>query len=148
MKRFSMVLAWALAVAIPSACRVAADETPGQLGTAFHAPVPMRDITIRYKAAGAPRSARLLRSNQTIKTTVASDGALLLNIPELTERCVQPIKQVLFDRDQSPQLRVLALNLLTRRHLTIADVMRLKNRRFDEAPGMRVLMTDFLHEYF
>ena len=30
-----MVLAWALAVAIPSACRVAADETPGQLGTAF-----------------------------------------------------------------------------------------------------------------
>jgi putative glycosyl hydrolase-like family 6 (GHL6) protein len=57
----------------------------GQLGTAFHAPVPMRNVTVRYKTADMPRSARLLRSNQTIKTTVASDGALLLTIPELSD---------------------------------------------------------------
>ncbi len=70
------------------------------------------------------------------------------NEPAITEMCVEPIKQVLFDREQAPQLRVLALNLLTRRNLTIDDVMRLKRGRFDEKPGMRALVTDFLHDYF
>lgn len=70
------------------------------------------------------------------------------NDPAVTELCVAPIKQVLFDREQLPQLRVLALNLLARRNLTIDDVMRLKNSRFEESPGMRALINDFLHAYF
>ncbi|MCA8953916.1 MAG: HEAT repeat domain-containing protein [Planctomycetes bacterium] len=70
------------------------------------------------------------------------------NDPVVTAQCVAPIKAVLFDREQQPQLRVLALNLLTRRNLTIDDVMRLKRMRFDESDGMRVLLTDFLNLYF
>jgi len=58
------------------------------------------------------------------------------------------VKEVLFDQDELPQLRVQALNLLTRSYLTIDDVMRLKNGRQTEPAAMRALLTDFLFDYF
>ncbi|MCR9247035.1 MAG: hypothetical protein NXI31_18535 [bacterium] len=66
------------------------------------------------------------------------------NDPAVLARCVVPLRRVLFDREQLPQLRVLALNLLARRSLTIDDIMKLQNRRFDEQRGMKVLFNDFL----
>ncbi|MCA8975934.1 MAG: HEAT repeat domain-containing protein [Planctomycetes bacterium] len=67
---------------------------------------------------------------------------------ELEAEAVPMLEEVLFDRELAPQLRVEALNLLTRSYLTIDTVMRIKNCRFDEQPGMRALFTDFLLDYF
>jgi hypothetical protein len=57
----------------------------GQLGTAFHAPVPIRDLKVLYRGARMPRSTRLLRLDQTIRARVTTDAALLINIPELND---------------------------------------------------------------
>ncbi|MEO6593829.1 MAG: hypothetical protein ABIP94_03655, partial [Planctomycetota bacterium] len=62
--------------------------------------------------------------------------------------CLAPLRALLFDREELPQLRVLALNQLTRRWLTLDDVLRLKNMRAQEQPGMRALLNDFLNDFF
>ncbi len=66
----------------------------------------------------------------------------------LQAACIAPVRAVLFDRGDLPQLRVLALNLLTLRWLTVEDALRLKNERFEEKPGLRALFADFLNDYF
>lgn len=58
------------------------------------------------------------------------------------------VRAVLFDREEAPQMRVLALNLLTRRFLSIDDAMKLKNTRHEESPQLRILFADFLNDYF
>ncbi len=68
--------------------------------------------------------------------------------PVLQEQCFAPLRQALFDREEAPQLRVQALNLLTPRALTIEDALRLKNQRFEEQAGLRALFADFLIDYF
>ena len=67
---------------------------------------------------------------------------------ELAERFVAPVRAVLFDRDELPQLRVLALNLLSFRWIVIEDALKLKNLRQQESPQMRALFTDFLLDAF
>jgi hypothetical protein len=67
---------------------------------------------------------------------------------ELAERFVAPVRAVLFDRDELPQLRVLALNLLSFRWILIEDALKLKNLRQQESPQMRALFTDFLLDAF
>jgi hypothetical protein len=59
-----------------------------------------------------------------------------------------PVRTILFDKDELPQLRVLALNLLSLRHLTLEDALRLKNERFAQQDGMRALWNDFLFDFF
>ncbi|MFM1872107.1 MAG: hypothetical protein RL398_1529 [Planctomycetota bacterium] len=66
----------------------------------------------------------------------------------LRATCLEEVRRVLFDREECPQLRVLALNLLTPRALTVEDALKLKRQRFDEQPGLRALFADFLNEYF
>lgn len=66
---------------------------------------------------------------------------------ELRARCLPLVRDVLFDRTELPQMRVLALNLLTLRFLTIDDAMQLKNTRHDESPQLRALFADFLNDY-
>ncbi len=68
--------------------------------------------------------------------------------PQLMAACVEPLRQILFDREALPQMRVLALNLLARRSLTIDDAIRLRNARADESPGLRALFADFLNDSF
>jgi hypothetical protein len=68
--------------------------------------------------------------------------------PAIRELCLPLLREILFDRSQLPQLRVLALNLLTSRFVTIDDAMQLKRMRYDEAPGMRTLLTDYLLTFF
>jgi HEAT repeat protein len=68
--------------------------------------------------------------------------------PELQAACVAPLRAILFDRTELPQLRVLALNQLTLRWLTIDDVLKLKNTHRDEATGLRLLFADFLSDFF
>jgi hypothetical protein len=68
--------------------------------------------------------------------------------PALQAAFVAPLRTILFDRTELPQLRVLALNQLVRRWLTIEDVLQLKNAYRDEAPGMRSLLADFLNDFF
>ncbi|MFY9343286.1 MAG: hypothetical protein WAT39_12390 [Planctomycetota bacterium] len=70
------------------------------------------------------------------------------NDPVLQADCVAPLRALLFDRSELPQLRVLALNQLTRRWLTIDDVLRLKHGYHDEQPGLRALFADFLLDQF
>lgn len=67
---------------------------------------------------------------------------------EANAEALAAVKAVLFDPKAAPQLRVLALNQLTRRNLTIDDVLKLRTQRFDEAPAMRSLLNDFLVEFF
>ena len=62
--------------------------------------------------------------------------------------CVKPLREILFDRTELPQLRVLALNLLTRRWLTIDDVLQLRSSHREEAPALRALLADFLNDAF
>jgi hypothetical protein len=54
----------------------------GQLGTAFHAPVPVRDITVRLAMDGTPLRAHALRSGADIPLTVDGD-TVSLTLPEL-----------------------------------------------------------------
>lgn len=68
--------------------------------------------------------------------------------PGLAAELLAPLREVLFAREELPQLRVLALNALARNWLTIDDALRLKNQRHDEQPGLRVLFGDFLLEFF
>lgn len=67
---------------------------------------------------------------------------------KIKELCVPVVREILFDRSEVPQLRVLALNLLTKNFLELDDAMKLKNGRPEESPQMRVLLGDFLNEYF
>lgn len=68
--------------------------------------------------------------------------------PKLREVCIAAVRTVLFDRQELPQLRVLALNLMQLRALTIDDVLRLRQVHRDEAPGLRALFADFLQDAF
>jgi hypothetical protein len=58
------------------------------------------------------------------------------------------LRGVLFDRSEASQLRVLALNLLTRKLLTLEDAMRMKQAMAGEKEPMAGLFSDFLFEYF
>lgn len=66
----------------------------------------------------------------------------------LRKACIDPIRAILFDRSELPQLRVQALNLLSRNWLTVEDVLRLKRSRYKETPQLRALIADFLVNAF
>ena len=66
----------------------------------------------------------------------------------LRQDCVAPVRAILMNPEELPQLRVQALNLLARNWLTIEDVMQLQRLRRKEAPGMRALLGDFLLDAF
>jgi HEAT repeat protein len=68
--------------------------------------------------------------------------------PELQKMCVDPVRAIMMDPAELPQLRVQALNLLSRNWLTIEDVMRLQTMRRKESPGMRALIGNFLVDAF
>jgi hypothetical protein len=68
--------------------------------------------------------------------------------PALQAELVAPIRTILFDRAELPQLRVQALNQMSRRWLSIDDVVRLKNARAEETPTLRALFGDYLHDFF
>ncbi|MCU0864677.1 MAG: HEAT repeat domain-containing protein [Planctomycetes bacterium] len=68
--------------------------------------------------------------------------------PKLQAELIAPVRALLFDRTELPQLRVQALNLLTRSWLTIDDVLQLKKARAEETPQLRALFGDFLHDFF
>ena len=71
---------------------------------------------------------------------------------EIVEPIIETLRGILFDANELPQLRVQALNALTRRFLTLDDAMRLKRAQEPigdrETPSMRALLKDFLFEYF
>lgn len=67
---------------------------------------------------------------------------------DLQKTCIDPVRALLMDPSELPQLRVQALNLLARNWLTIEDVMRLQRMRRKEQPGMRALIGDFLLDAF
>ncbi len=60
---------------------------------------------------------------------------------------VDRLRAILAARDEAPQLRVLALNLLTH-HLTVDDAMALKQAMAAEAGPMQSLLSDYLWAYF
>lgn len=64
------------------------------------------------------------------------------------QRCVETLRRVLFDRTELPQLRVLALNLMTLRWITVEDALKLKNTHRDEQVGLKTLIADYLNEFF
>jgi len=72
--------------------------------------------------------------------------------PAVVEPIVELVRNVLLDPDELPQLRVQALNSLTRKFLDLDDAMRLKRMQEPigdrETPAMRALLKDFLFEYF
>lgn len=67
---------------------------------------------------------------------------------DLQPALIEPLRAIVFDREELPQMRVAALNLIARQWLTIDDVLRLRNGHRDEAPGMRALLADFLNDFF
>jgi hypothetical protein len=72
--------------------------------------------------------------------------------PELAKQVADLLRAVVFDATEIPQLRIQALNALTRPWLDLDDVRRLT--RLQESAGrgegdpMRTLVKDFLFEYF
>lgn len=72
--------------------------------------------------------------------------------PLVQEPILQLFREILFDAEAAPQLRIQALNGLTRKFLTLSDAMRLKRLQEPigdrESPRMRALIKDFLFEYF
>ncbi|HIE71527.1 MAG TPA: hypothetical protein EYP98_15875, partial [Planctomycetes bacterium] len=57
--------------------------------------------------------------------TIAGYGVDRRDQEGLRKACIDPIRAILFDRSELPQLRVQALNLLSRNWLTVDDVLRL-----------------------
>ena len=55
----------------------------GQNGTAFHAPVPMAAIPVRFRAPKPIEALRLLRGNRTLRHTVREDGWISCVVPAL-----------------------------------------------------------------
>ncbi len=68
--------------------------------------------------------------------------------PELQAQCLQVVREVLFDPTDLPQLRVLALNLLVPRAVTLDDARRLDRLRAEEGRALRAVFTEWLNDYF
>jgi len=66
----------------------------------------------------------------------------------LSESLIAPLRTLVFDTTELPQLRLLALNQLTMRWFTLEDALRLKNQRSKETPPVRALWNDFLQDMF
>ncbi len=131
--------------------RVVARSDGGDLTTRTYLPLLLLNLRGSERVVldtflALPRDAWRLRAH--LLPTIAGYAADRRDQPELRDACLAPVRAILFDKEELPQLRVLALNLLTRNWLTVEDALRLKNMRHDEAPAMRVLIADFLHQYF
>ncbi|MCB9878562.1 MAG: hypothetical protein H6835_13275 [Planctomycetes bacterium] len=105
---------------------------------------PEQEILDTY--AALPRAQ--WRERALLLPTLAGIAADRVTDKALQQRCTAPLREILFDKAELPQLRVHALNLLARKWMTIEEVLRLKAQRFDEQAGLRVLFTDFLRENF
>jgi len=57
----------------------------GQIGTATHAPLPIRGVNLRFRPAKKARAVRLLRSGAELKLSADSQGWLTATVPELNE---------------------------------------------------------------
>ena len=55
----------------------------GQLGTAFHAPIPIRDIAIRLRPKKPVKSVRLLKGARSLEFASPIDGWIRFTVPEL-----------------------------------------------------------------
>ena len=93
-----------------------------------------------------PKDAHELRAR--LMPTITGFAADRREDRDLVALCVDPVRAILFDPSELPQLRVLALNCLTRNWLTIEDAMRLKRLTRRESLGMRALFADFLNNVF
>lgn len=103
------------------------------------------DVIIRRFLA-LPKEEWELRAR--VMGTITGFAADRRSNEELVARCVEPVRAVLFDGDELPQLRVLALNLLARNWLKIEDAMALKRLSRSEQPGLRGLFADFLNTFY
>lgn len=93
-----------------------------------------------------PKEEWQLRSR--ILPTIVGYGVDRRDQKGLQKACIDPVRAILFDRSELPQLRVQALNLLSRNWLTVEDILRLKRSRYKETPQMRALFADFLVDAF
>ena len=93
-----------------------------------------------------PKDAVELRAR--LLKTVSGYAADRRDEAELVALCIEPVRAVLFDQAELPQMRVLALNCLARNWLTIDDAMRLKRQVRSEQLGLRALFSDFLNHAF
>ena len=103
-----------------------------------------RVIVTRF--LGLPKDAHELRAR--LMPTITGFAADRREDRDLVALCVDPVRAILFDPSELPQLRVLALNCLTRNWLTIEDAMRLKRLTRRGSLGMRALFADFLNSVF
>ena len=95
---------------------------------------------------GLPKDALELRAR--LLKTVSGYAADRRDETELVALCIEPVRAVLFDQEELPQMRVLALNCLARNWLTIDDAMRLKRQLRSEQLGLRALFSDFLNHAY
>ena len=104
---------------------------------------PERAVLAGFQAL--PKSEWRLRA--PLLTTLAgiaadrSDG-------DLQQAMVEPLRRIVFDREELPQMRIAAVNMLARRWLTLDEVLRLRTSHRDEAPGLRAFFADFLNDLF
>jgi hypothetical protein len=55
----------------------------GQNGTAFHKPIPISDIGLKFRTKGAVKAIRLLRAGKELKSYTVKDGWLECVVPKL-----------------------------------------------------------------
>jgi len=55
----------------------------GQNGTAFHKPIPMSDIGLKFRTKGAVKAIRLLRAGKELKSYTVKDGWVECVVPKL-----------------------------------------------------------------
>jgi hypothetical protein len=102
-------------------------------------------VVIDYFLA-LPKEAWELRSR--LMPTVVGYAVDRRDQKAMQKACIDPVRALLMDPSELPQLRVQALNLLARNWLTIEDVMRLQRMRRKEQSGMKALFGDFLLNAF
>ena len=103
-----------------------------------------RVIVRRFQAL--PKDQWALRA--PLLPTITGFAADRRDESDLVSACIEPVREILFDQEEMPQMRVLALNTLTRNWLTIEDAMRLKRTMRSESVGMRGLFADYLNHAF
>jgi hypothetical protein len=65
----------------------------------------------------------------------------------LAQSIYAALREVVFDAEDEPQVRILALDYL-RKDIRLADAMQLKSRLGQEKPGLRKYFSDYLTEFF
>ena len=126
------------------------ERVGGQLNTVNYVPTLM--LNLRDSGSQLAAFWRTLPREDVVRRAV-----LLPTVSGLAAEQVDPanrkvledlLRDILLDREEHPQLRILALNVMQQKVVTLDDAFRIKQSIPDESPEMQRFFGDWLNEFF